>query len=80
MQKGDVPVLMVTTVKDGQTHEELCQIRVGKYTVIRLSMDETLALIEAISRVRELYLEQLRRKVANAQGGRSYIPAVGRDR
>lgn len=78
MQKGDVPVLMVTTVKDTQTEEELCQIRIGKYTVIHLSMEETLALIEAVSRVRELYLEKLRRKVANAKVGRSFAPYAGR--
>lgn len=77
MQKGDVPVLMVTTVKDTQTEEELCQIRIGKYTVIQLSMEETLALIEAVSRVRELYLEQLRRKVANVKTGRSFAPYAG---
>lgn len=78
MQKGDVPVLMVTTVKDGRTQEELCQIRIGKYTVIQLTMEETLALMESMSRVRELYLEQLRRRVANAKVGRSFASCAGR--
>lgn len=78
MQKGDVLALSVTMVKDAETKEDLCQIRVGKYTVLRLSMDETLALIESMNRVRELYLEQLRRKVANAKVGRSYMPTIGK--
>lgn len=63
MQRGEVNQILVTTMKDPNTKEDLVRLRIGKYVEVHLTMDQAGLAAAAIDRVRELYYDKRSRKV-----------------
>ena len=61
------PQLSLALDKDPQTKETVVLIKVGDFTEITLTLDQSRALVESLTRIRNLHIEHLQHQVERAR-------------